>query len=160
MCLPPSLNTDIIMVATGTGVAPFRSFCHRLFNENTVARHMYGGKALLYLGVPVTGGLLYKQEFDAMEASSGGKLTAQYAISREMINKSGGKMYVQDLVEQDGERLYSMIESGAVIYFCGLKGMLPGVMDAFERICEGKGVDFSKKMKEWKKAGRWHVEVY
>ena len=39
---------------------------HRLFTENTLARHMFGGSAWLVLGVPVSGGLLYKEEFDCM----------------------------------------------------------------------------------------------
>lgn len=66
MLLPSNPNDDVIMIATGTGIAPFRGFMHRLFMEETVARHMFGGTAWLVLGVPVSGGLLYKQEFDVM----------------------------------------------------------------------------------------------
>ncbi len=66
MLLPKDPTKDVIMIATGTGIAPFRGFMHRLFMENTLARHMFGGSAWLVLGVPVSGGLLYKEEFDCM----------------------------------------------------------------------------------------------
>lgn len=66
MLLPTDPNQDVIMIATGTGIAPFRGFLHRLFMEETVARHMFGGMAWLVLGVPTSGGLLYKDELDAM----------------------------------------------------------------------------------------------
>ena len=71
MLLPEDPNTDIIMVATGTGIAPFRSFLHRLFMESTVARHLYTGNAWLILGVPTTGGLLYHDELQAMKQNAG-----------------------------------------------------------------------------------------
>ncbi|GMI41704.1 hypothetical protein TrCOL_g3579 [Triparma columacea] len=160
MLLPPNMIEDsvpIIMIGTGTGVAPFRSFLHRMFVENTVTNHMYNGLAKMYLGVPTTSGLLYKSEFDYMERESGGRFKAEYAISREMENKDGGKMYVQHLLERDGKEIFDLIDGGAHVYFCGLKGMMPGILEAFE-IIAGDGWD--AKLKEWKKKGVWHVEVY
>lgn len=160
MLLPPNMIEDsvpIIMIGTGTGVAPFRSFLHRMFVENTVTNHMYNGLAKMYLGVPTTSGLLYKSEFDYMERESGGRFKAEYAISREMENKDGGKMYVQHLLERDGKEIFDLIDGGAHVYFCGLKGMMPGILEAFESIA-GDGWD--AKLKEWKKKGVWHVEVY
>merc|ERR1719487_2638758 len=44
-------NADIIMVATGTGIAPYRSFLRRLFVEKTPYGEAYKGLAWLFLGV-------------------------------------------------------------------------------------------------------------
>ena len=164
MLLPEDPTTDVIMVATGTGVAPFRGFMHRLFMENTVARHMFAAKAWLILGVPVTGGLLYADEFQAMhsnaEAAEGAELEVTYAISREMTNAQGGKYYVQDVLAERADELFLRLEKGAHIYFCGLKGMMPGILEALEQVAAAKGVVWSDKLKELKAKGQWHVEVY
>jgi ferredoxin--NADP+ reductase len=44
-------TADLIMVATGTGIAPYRSMVRRLFVEATPARKAYKGTAWLFLGV-------------------------------------------------------------------------------------------------------------
>ena len=165
MLLPSDPTKDIIMVATGTGIAPFRAFLHRLFMEQTVARHMFQAQAWLILGVPTTSGLLYPQEFAAMQAnalgsSGGSKLRIDYAISREMTNARGGKLYVQDVLAQNADRLFHQLEGGAHIYFCGLKGMMPGILEALEGVATSKGMEWSTILSKYKSNGQWHVEVY
>jgi len=162
MVLPEDSTKDIIMVATGTGIAPFRSFLHRLYTEHTIARQLFNGKAWLVLGVPTTGSLLYKPEFDAMLDSPSGRrsLTIDYAISREMTNDSGGKLYVQDVLRQNSQELFAKLEAGAIIYFCGLKGMMPGILEALEEVANAKGIDWSAALKKYQSNHQWHVEVY
>lgn len=163
MLLPEDPTTDIIMVATGTGIAPFRAFLHRLFLENTVARHLFAAKAWLILGVPVTGGLLYPEEFQYMQETAAGSsaaLEVTYAISREMKNSAGGKYYVQDVLAERADELFERLEKGAHIYFCGLKGMMPGILTALEQVATAKGVVWAVKLKELQAKGQWHVEVY
>lgn len=160
MLLPSEPDTDIIMVATGTGIAPFRAFLHRLFMENTIASHQFSGSAWLILGVPVSGGLLYAEEFAAMKAKSPDQLELTYAISREMMNRSGGKLYVQDVLTEQADKLFSKLENGAHIYFCGLKGMMPGILEALESVVTSKGLDWSTTLAKYKSNGQWHVEVY
>jgi len=162
MVLPQDPTKDIIMVATGTGIAPFRSFLHRLYMEHTPARQLFQGNSWLILGVPTTGSLLYKPEFDAMQATNQGKqsLTIDYAISREMTNQDGGKLYVQDVLKQKSEELFEKLEDGAVIYFCGLKGMMPGILGCLEEIATSKGIDWASTLKKYQQNHQWHVEVY
>merc|ERR1712199_114513 len=56
-------KVDLIMVATGTGIAPYRSFIRRLFVEQTPAAEAYKGQAWLFLGVANTDALLYDDEW-------------------------------------------------------------------------------------------------
>jgi len=166
MLLPEDPATDVIMIATGTGIAPFRSFLHRLFMERTVASHMFQGNAWLVLGVPTTGGLLYDAEFQAMkqrtntpELSSSLKL--DYAISREMTNTiDGGKLYVQHVIAQNADELFEKLDNGAHVYFCGLKGMMPPILDTLQDVAQSKGIVWADKLKELKSRNQWHVEVY
>ncbi|GAX27166.1 ferredoxin--NADP+ reductase [Fistulifera solaris] len=169
MLLPEDPSKDIIMVATGTGIAPFRGFLHRLFMENTVSRHLFNAKAWLILGVPVRSGLLYQEELQAMQQNnqqarqqqgSVADLEVTYAISREMKNAQGGKLYVQDVLAARADELFSKLDHGAVIYFCGLKGMMPGILTALEQVATRQGIDWSTKLKEWQANHQWHVEVY
>jgi ferredoxin--NADP+ reductase len=161
MLLPSSSDDDIIMIATGTGIAPFRGFMHRLFMEETVARHMFGGTAWLILGVPTSGGLLYEEEIDVMlKNSNPGQLRVDYAISREMKNQSGGKMYVQDVIAQNANEFFERLDNGASCYFCGLKGMMPPILETLEKVALAKGLDWNEKLKGWKNNHQWHVEVY
>eukprot|EP00971_Amphidinium_carterae_P130266 2580652-Amphidinium_carterae.1 len=66
MLLPEDTEANIIMMATGTGIAPFRSFLRYLFNDKA-SKGKFKGKALLYLGVPFTKSLLYDEEWKAMQ---------------------------------------------------------------------------------------------
>eukprot|EP00521_Asterionellopsis_glacialis_P006615 CAMPEP_0195284832 /NCGR_PEP_ID=MMETSP0707-20130614/2895_1 /TAXON_ID=33640 /ORGANISM="Asterionellopsis glacialis, Strain CCMP134" /LENGTH=425 /DNA_ID=CAMNT_0040344233 /DNA_START=119 /DNA_END=1396 /DNA_ORIENTATION=- len=163
MVLPDDPTTDIIMVATGTGIAPFRGFLHRLFMEQTLARHQFTGTAWLILGVPTTGGLLYQEELKAMQQNAAPlhNLKIDYAISREMTNTvDGGKLYVQHVLQQQSQELWDRLDKGAQIYFCGLKGMMPGIVDALEQVAISRGEDWSAKLQQLKENHQWHVEVY
>merc|ERR1712066_504594 len=53
MLLPEDMGPDcnVIMLATGTGIAPMRSYYRYMFNDK-VAEGKFQGKAWLFLGVP------------------------------------------------------------------------------------------------------------
>ena len=46
------------------------------------------------------------------------------------------------------------------MYFCGLKGMMPGIQDMLKSVCESKKIDYEEYIAGLKKNGQWHVEVY
>jgi ferredoxin--NADP+ reductase len=151
---------DIIMVATGTGIAPYRAFWKRLFVEKTPAAAAFKGVAWLFLGVANKDALLYDDELQAIKAANPEKFKLDYALSREQTNKKGGKMYIQDKVEEYSDELFQRMDKGGHMYFCGLKGMMPGILEMFEGVCAKKGLVWKDKLSEWKEKGQWHVEVY
>eukprot|EP00585_Thalassiosira_rotula_P012031 CAMPEP_0196135440 /NCGR_PEP_ID=MMETSP0910-20130528/4076_1 /TAXON_ID=49265 /ORGANISM="Thalassiosira rotula, Strain GSO102" /LENGTH=433 /DNA_ID=CAMNT_0041395579 /DNA_START=13 /DNA_END=1314 /DNA_ORIENTATION=- len=153
-------KTDYIMVATGTGIAPFRGFVRRLFFEDTPAANAYKGQAWLFLGVANSDALLYDDEFQEAKSKFPDNFRLDYALSREQENKKGGKMYIQDKVEEYADEIFDKLNNGAHIYFCGLKGMMPGIQDMLKGVCEAKGLDYEVFIKGLKKSKQWHVEVY
>jgi ferredoxin--NADP+ reductase len=46
------------------------------------------------------------------------------------------------------------------MYFCGLKGMMPGILTMLQGVAEKKGLVWADTLKHWKEEGQWHVEVY
>jgi ferredoxin--NADP+ reductase len=153
-------NTDLIMVATGTGIAPYRSFIRRLFIESTPAGKAFKGLAWLFLGVANTDALLYDADWQKIKEKHPENFRVDYALSREQENKNGGKMYIQDKVEEYSDEIFERMEKGAHMYFCGLKGMMPGILEMMEGVAKAKGLEWKEVLKEWKEAGQWHVEVY
>merc|ERR1711937_1017827 len=153
-------KTDLIMVATGTGIAPYRGFIRRLFAEDTPAAKAYKGQAWLFLGVANSDALLYDDEFQAAKKSHPDNFRLDYALSREQTNVKGGKMYIQDKVEEYADEVFEKLENGAHIYFCGLKGMMPGINDMLKKVAEAKGIEYDAWLKGLKSKKQWHVEVY
>jgi len=140
-------TTDYIMVATGTGIAPYRGFIRRLFVEKTPAAEAYKGQAWLFLGVANSDALLYDDEWREVKKNYPDNFRLDYALSREQVNKNGGKMYIQDKVEEYADEIFDRLEKGAHMYFCGLKGMMPGIQDMLKSVAEKKGLDYEEWFK-------------
>lgn len=159
LLMPKDPNTPIIMVATGTGIAPYRSFWRRMFYEN-IPDYKFTGLAWLFMGVANSDAKLYDDEISEMVTTYGDQFRIDYALSREQTNKKGGKMYIQDKIQEYSDEVFDLLSNGAWMYFCGLKGMMPGIYEMLENVCKEKGIDYEEWIDGLKKEGRWHVEVY
>jgi cytochrome P450/NADPH-cytochrome P450 reductase len=110
--LPEDASVPIIMIGPGTGLAPFRGFL-----QERAARQAKGatlGLAMLFFGCRHPDqDFLYADELKAF-ATSG--ITELYtAFSRA----DPPKTYVQHLVAAEKEKVWSLIEQGAIVYVCG-----------------------------------------
>jgi len=163
MLLPEEEDSNIIMLATGTGIAPMRAYLRRMFEPTEQEKNKWNfkGKAWLFMGAPKTANLLYDQDFEHYKSNYPENLIYTKAISREQQNSKGGRMYIQDRVLEHAEEIFSMIENPKThIYLCGLKGMEPGIDEAMTTAAATKGLNWSELRPQLRKAGRWHAETY
>lgn len=164
MLLPSDPEANVIMMATGTGIAPFRAYLWRMFKDAERAansEYQFKGKAWLIFGIPTSPNILYKEELEELQAKYPDNFRLTYAISREQKNPEGGRMYIQDRVAEHADEMFQLLQSEKThAYICGLKGMEGGIDAAMTQAAEKQGIVWSDYQKQLKKAGRWHVETY
>ncbi len=164
MLLPEDPDATVIMMATGTGIAPFRAYLWRMFKDNE--RHVnpdyqFKGLAWLVFGVATTPNILYKGELEEIQSKYPDNFKLTYAVSREQKNAEGGKMYIQDRIAENADELWSLIQQEKThVYICGLKGMETGIDAALTNAAIKSDVKWAEYRSQMKRAGRWHVETY
>ena len=125
--LPALPNRPIIMVAAGTGVAPFRAFVQE--RAVMAARGVAIGPMLLIFGCrSPTDGFFYNDEWEAYKTSLP-LLEVVPAFSRH-----GEKMYVQDLLWKLRDRVSSLLDDDASLYICGSADMARNVRNKLTTI--------------------------
>ena len=145
MLLPEDEDANVIMLATGTGIAPMRTYLRRMFEpaERSKNGWKFGGKAWLFMGAPHTANLLYDDDFERYQRDFPDNFHYTKAISREQQNLKGGRMYIQDRVMEHSDEIFKMIENPKThVYMCGLKGMEPGIDEAMVAAASAKGIDW------------------
>merc|ERR1711988_2045663 len=165
MLLPHEEDANIIMLATGTGIAPMRSYCRLLFHdkagEAADGTRKFKGLAWMFMGVPYSKSLLYDDEHVEYQSKYPGQFKFDYAVSREDKNAAGQKMYIQTKMAEYADDLWELMQDKKThVYMCGLKGMESGMEECFSPIAEKAGVEWADFAKQMKKDHRYHVEVY
>ena len=123
--LPNDTNTPIIMIAAGTGIAPFRAFLQQRSAQCAT------GKNWLFFGNPhFISDFLYQVEWQNYVKES--LLTnIDLAWSRDQAEK----IYVQDKLIAQGSEIWQWLQQGAYIYVCGdAKRMAKAVDLALQQI--------------------------
>jgi cytochrome P450 / NADPH-cytochrome P450 reductase len=126
--LPDDNSVPIVMIGPGTGLAPFRGFL-----QERAARKAKGaalGPAMLFFGCRHPDqDYLYADELKAFAADGIAELHTGFSRAE------GPKTYVQNLVAAQQDRVWSLIENGAIVYVCGDGGkMEPDVKAALVAI--------------------------
>lgn len=147
-CLPQDPSTPLIMIAGGTGFAPFRSFlASRMHNKDN-------GPAWIILGLPSRDYFYYQD--DLIPGLAQGSLRLDVIFSQEdsrpVFQKSSAnhgsfsyelapRSHIQDLILQEEitQQLWKMLQKpenggqGAYLYICGRTRFAKAIVEALER---------------------------
>ena len=123
---PQSLETPIIMVCAGTGLAPFRGFLQERAIQ--VTNGQKAAKALLFFGFDHPDvDYLYRDELAEWERAGIVDVRTAFAFATD-----GDIRYVQHRLWHDRAEVVEMFRQGARIYVCGDgRRMVPAVREAF-----------------------------
>jgi len=148
-------DTPIIMIAAGSGLAPFRSFIQERAALIEADRKV--APALLFFGCrSSTKDFLYAEELE--EWTRMGAVDVRPAFSREP-QKSHGCKYVQDRLWQDREDVKRIYREGGKVFMCASNAVNEGVRQTASDIvmeqCKEKGLKVSpEEVEKWLKAMR------
>lgn len=107
--LPQDTTKPIIMIGSGTGIAPFRSFV-----QQRVAEEAQGKNWLFFGNQHFALDFLYQTEWQQF-AKDGFLHKYSFAWSRDQAEK----IYVQDKIRDNGAEVWQWLQDGAYIYVCG-----------------------------------------
>lgn len=60
-------------------------------------------------------------------------------------------------VEEYGDEVFDKLSKGAHIYFCGLKGMMPGILTMLESVATKKKLKWEDFLKDLKQKGEFNL---
>lgn len=157
--LPYRHQTPVIMVGPGTGLAPFMGFIQERDRHRVNGKPL--GETILYFGCRSRKvDFIYEKEL--LEYEANGTLSKLYlAFSRD----TDKKVYVQDLLAQNKEETWSLLQKGAHFYICGdAKHMARDVRAVLEDCVKELGGYTTQQvadyMKQMQVKGRLQMDVW
>ncbi|PIA94605.1 NADPH--cytochrome P450 reductase [Cercospora beticola] len=159
--LPALQSHPIVMVAAGTGIAPFRAFIQERARLAKMGREI--GRTILFFGCRNEAeDFLYKDELTEWENTPELKLSVIVAFSRP---SDGEKMYVQDRVRAHADEVSDLVvDKEANFYICGSATMareVSNVLGEELRARQGWNDDELRGfMEKQKRVRRWQQDVW
>ncbi len=149
--LPADPEARLLMICTGTGSAPMRSFS--MARQRTVGARE--GGMVMFFGARTPEALPYFGPLGKMPD----KLLQKHLVFSRLPDQP--KEYVQDRMLAEVDIVAQMLKDPQTyVYICGLKSMEQGVEEAFTSIAESIGLPWKALRDEMREAGRYHVETY
>ncbi|MFN0118665.1 MAG: ferredoxin--NADP reductase [Elusimicrobiota bacterium] len=115
--LPDPILRDAVFIATGSGIAPFRSMIQEMIFKK-LPQQIY----LIY-GNRFTDDIIYKNEWDQLQLSNP-KFHVEYTLSKPDSTWKGEQGYVQDKIQN-----FIPQPAAKDYYICGLVKMIDAVVE-------------------------------
>ncbi len=156
---PEDLLAPILMIAAGTGMAPFRGFLEERA-ARADAQERFGDAALFFGCDHPDVDLLYRGELERWSARGLVELHTAYFRQPE-----GEIHFVQHRLWAERERVNDLLDAGARVYLCGDgRHMAPAVRDTLCRIHQhrhgGTDDDATHWLREMEREGRYLADVF
>ncbi|KAG4436551.1 hypothetical protein IFR05_007946 [Cadophora sp. M221] len=155
--LPVQSSCPLVMIAAGTGLAPFVAFLAERKKLMDIGRPV--GQMMLFFGCRDVLDFIYRDEIEQLQREFGEKLVVVTAFSR-----AGEKKYVQDRIAEKSDDVLGLVENGANVYICGRANMSKDVGRSLgEKMKARKGWsgeelgEWSRKLKGMRK---WQEDVW
>ncbi len=134
--LPKVIETDLVLICTGTGIAPFRSMILDLQQQQKTDQKIH-----LIFGTRFEEGILYRKELEQL-LSEMDQFQYSIALSRaeDLPIALASQEFYKGYVHQIYEQAYGQIRPDLHFYLCGWSNM---VDEATERL-KGLGYDASQ----------------
>ncbi|KHQ54437.1 benzoyl-CoA 2,3-epoxidase subunit BoxA [Mameliella alba] len=149
--MPNDPDARLLMICTGTGSAPMRSFT--MARQRTVGKK--SGGMVMFFGARTPDSLPYFGPLNKVPSS----LLQKHLVFSRMPGQD--KEYVQDRMRVEEDIVADMLQDpNTHIYICGLKEMEEGVERSFTNIAESIGQQWRNLRDVLREEGRYHVETY
>ena len=157
MELPVNMRAPLLLVATGTGIAPCRAYVLERFAAGAAG----SGPVWLIQGAATRAELLYADLWDDLARTERGEFTHLVALSREEKGTHGERVHVDTRLREHGDRLWQWLQQpDAHVYVCGVKGTERSVAAALVDVGQAHGQDGEALRQRLRAEGRWRVETY
>ncbi|KAI9745499.1 MAG: NAPDH-dependent diflavin reductase [Claussenomyces sp. TS43310] len=114
----PCLAKPILLVATGTGIAPIRSLLWERAFQRIECKEPVGSATLIYGGRNKTADFFYRNEWQLDELD----MQVFCAWSRDQKEK----IYVQDIIRREATLVHKLlVEEEGSVFVCGSSGKMP-----------------------------------
>lgn len=155
---PADATIPMIMIAAGTGLAPFRGFLQERAAQQAAGRQV--GPSVLFFGYRDARDYLYEDELRDLEQR--GIVTVHAVSSRAPVD---GRKYVQHEVAARTDEVWDLIDREGYIYVCGnARTMAPGVRAALTDLRRAHGGGSEEEAQAWitdlREQGRFVEDIW